>query len=146
MTKIPALAPRLRRFDEDFSKKPSHIQAPVVIPYMMHLVTLSPLAVIVTPDQFYQAGSCGGSPATGCIASSRTGAELFYQSVIQVVPGSFIFSTDAPTEFQTIPSDARHFEFQLPDSQLQLTAANGVWRIRRDERKWRKKWGAGVIP
>lgn len=131
---IPVLAPWVgeRRKDGPGFTTPYRREAPYRIPFKMHILTISPVVVLVAPNPNDQFNYCSVPGRQGCIPSPRTGAAFFYRDNIKVVPGSFVFSPDMPMEVTTIPSDAQRFEIRLPDSQLEMVAKNGAWEVQRN--------------
>lgn len=132
---IPALAPWVGEIRKDGSgvTKPHRREAPYVIPYRMHILTISPIVVLAVPkSQNDQFNYCSVPGKQGCLSSPRTDAAFFYRGDIRVEPGTFWFSPDMPVGATVIPSDVKQFEILLPDSQLELVAIDGVWNVRRN--------------
>jgi len=136
LKRIPALAPWVGELRKDGTgvTMPYRREAPYRIPYRMHILTISPIVVLVTPNTNDQFNNCSAPEGEGCIPSPRTGAAFFYRAHIKAVSGSFVFSPDMPMEVTAIPSDSQHFEIKLPDSKLELVAENGNWKVQRNVR------------
>lgn len=135
LKKITALSPWVGEVRKNGTgvTMPYRREAPYIIPYRMHILTISPIVVLVVPkDKNDQFNYCGAPGKQGCLSSPRTGAAFFYRDVIKVAPGTFWFSPDMPVEANYIPNDAKHFEIRLPDSKIELVAKDGVWDIQRN--------------
>ena len=98
----------------------------------MHILTISPIIVLVVPNIDDEYNHCGAPGPSGCIPSPRTGAAFFYKNTIKFVSGSFWFSPDIPMEVTYLPDDAQYYTIELPDSLLELVAKDGIWNVKRN--------------
>jgi hypothetical protein len=100
----------------------------------MYVLTISPILVLATPYPTEGPVQCVGTALGGCIRSNRSDTSYFYRDPIDIVPESLVFSPDVRIAVAAIPSNAQHFEIELPDSLLTLDANNGNWKVRRNAR------------
>ncbi len=106
------------------------------MPYQLHIVTISPVVLLVVPSQaderYY---GCGRWVVEGCLPSRRFDlSPYFYKRPPRVVDGSFWVAPALGVTSRAIGSSAAEVLIQLPDSTLRLTPTAGVWSIRRELR------------
>jgi len=104
------------------------------VPYHLHLVTISPVALLVVPHQpGDDRSSCSRWPKDGCIPSRRFDLEPYwYQGEPRAVPGSFWVVPSLGITGQMINSVDSDVLLELPDSRIRLSPSQGVWRISRE--------------
>ena len=132
LPKVSPLAPWVGEPNGLGITKPHRSAPPYVIPYRMHILTISPIIVLAVPKvEDKRINYCSVPGRQGCISSPRTGAAFFYKGNINIVPGSFWFSPDLPVGVSYVPDAAQNYNIELPDSRLELVAEKGEWKVTR---------------
>lgn len=111
---------------------PSH----QVLPYRLHLVTISPVVLLVVPWQTGDTrASCSRWPKDGCIPSRRFDFEPYwYHRELKVAPGAFWVIPSLGVASNTIDDITGDVVLELPDSRIRLTPVQGVWSASREMR------------
>ena len=104
-----------------------------IAPYKFHILTISPVVVLVVPDQSGESEYCSRRIfELGCLPSRRMNVRFYwYKESPKIVTGSFWFSPTLKKGPINIPENSRSYTIKLPDSELQLEQSKDGWLVRR---------------
>jgi hypothetical protein len=104
-------------------------------PYKMHLLTVSPVIVLIVPRTAAERfSSCGGVIWPGCIQSqSFRGNDYWFQGEPLVRDGSFWFTLEKSGQTFALDASVKETRIDIPQATLKLLAENGVWKVQRQK-------------
>lgn len=105
-----------------------------LVPYRFHIVTVSPVVLLVVPRQPNDTNYCSGRwPEQGCIPSRRFDLEPYwYKKQPRAVEGAFWIAPALGVTSKEIESASTEVFIPLPDSRLRLLPKDGFWTISRE--------------
>jgi len=132
--KIPQLAPWVKVRSN--TSRSLRAQKNSRIPYSFHIITISPLVVLVTPRDLSESDRCSSAYKLGCMNTRVLTLEPYwYQSTPSAKNNSFWFSPDLDKGPVLIPKDIEEYKIKLHDSVLEFESNNGIWNIQRNSLK-----------
>lgn len=112
--------------------RPSRTKPPYTLPYRMHLLTISPIVVLVVPEVDgvkQKPNYCSVPDKEGCTFSPSTDAAFFYKERPKITPGSFWYSPTFEPGAHPIDVNNPKVVINLPRAALILIAQNGEWSV-----------------
>lgn len=130
LIKIPAIASWVKVPQKHGSPRAKNDS---IIPFRFHILTISPIVVLVVPQEPSESKRCVRPYDNGCMNTSRLKKEPYwYVSEPLVKTGSFWFNPDLSIGPIYIPEGAKKYNIKLDDSVIKLTSKNGVWDYQRN--------------
>ena len=107
-----------------------------VVPYRLHLITISPVVLLAVPRQPSQDHVwCTRWPRDGCIPSRRFDLETYlYHAEPAVAKGAFWIVPSQGISSKTVNDVFNDVFLDLPDSRIRLTPVKSVWQVSREAR------------
>ena len=131
MPQVEALKPWVKVAHE--GRSPSAPQRSRV-PYRFHIITVSPVVLLVVPRQPGDTDYCAGRwVEQGCITSRRFDIDPYwYKKQPKAVEGAFWVAPALGVKSGAIANASAEVFIPLPDSRLRLQPKDGLWTISRE--------------